>query len=1344
MATTALVRIHPARSLGPSFFDKRTLATLVRLVATVLAFAPGLALAQAGTTTHIQTDGSLGAAVLLDSQSTDSSLYVIGEDLGSVIEQNLYHSFEQFDLATGDTGRFTGSSAISNVVSRITGANPSHLEGKLESKIPGANFYFLNPNGVLFGQNAQVSVPAAFHVSSAENGSFANGMRLVLDSDTGLPSNLEMAPIEKFGFIGGEIKLSGTTLLFGDFGSFDPGSSDTIGGDLSFRGGDIELSQGAKLLGLNKTVTVQASGDLSLNGVSIIDGFGSGIDVANFGDQGPNQQPESIQLSGRNVELGESSYLIAETIGAGCDSSSGASCTGQIVIEATSRITLNPGTQDPEPSEFSSRRFPGLNIDSAPGSSPATILTYRNASSGDDGSVRLKASEIFLVDESRVQALERDPDNISTPRSTGNVEKIGTILPLPPATPPSIEDPVELLPIPEKDPFPPENGTEPGFDADPGPILVEETPPGPPPVGLGPPGVDESAAGPGPGTTAETNTESEGSNFLAPYMNMSSRFKFALEECKAQSADPNSDSFRTNRWPGLPLSPEGPLLAFSPLGMDSTTPGATRGNSTQEAYLKDLSKGAEALRGGRTNQSFKAFENAERVAKAAGDAAAQSDALRGIAEAKQAEGAYVQSVYPLEQAIDLARSSNDPVREAAALGALGNAYVALGEHESAESLLEQAVSVSRGIQISTSSSASPQKLAKKAKRPPADVSLPTGLTSALLNNLGNQRAISGNSEGALAAYEESALLARKSEKWLQAAQAGANAAHTALILEKEETAIRVLAFAHQALALAKTTPAQETTLRIHLAQSEALLAQRNPAGRRLALLTAHEDLLAAIENAEERGDLRAASHGLGSLGALYAEDQGREREAFHLTRRALRSAEEAQATDLLARWYAQLGGFNLEIGQTNAALENYRKAVVLLEETRPEASVVYGSADVAFKRAVEPIYIALVDLLLKSSTSAPKPETTQEILTEARNVIEQWKTAELRSYFQDGCIADVKNVSLDSLDPGAAVVYPIPLPDRLEILVSGASGISRFTVPVGKTQLESEAERFRVLLTNRTSNRYKQPARQLYDWLVAPYRSLLWKSGIDTLVFVPTGALRTIPMSALHDGENFLIKSYAIAVTPSMKLLTPKPLVASDTNILLAGLSEAVQGFPSLPSVPEELSAVEKIYGGQVLLNESFEFENLSRALTDKATGVVHIASHAEFASNTEDSFVLTYNDRLSMDELASLIRGANLSGEPIELLILSACQTALGDDRAALGLAGVAIRAGARSAMGSLWSVSDAATSELVVGFYEALQVPNSNKAQALRAAQSSLIADQRFKHPFYWAPFMIINNWL
>ena len=93
---------------------------------------------------------------------------------------------------------------------------------------------------------------------------------------------------------------------------------------------------------------------------------------------------------------------------------------------------------------------------------------------------------------------------------------------------------------------------------------------------------------------------------------------------------------------------------------------------------------------------------------------------------------------------------------------------------------------------------------------------------------------------------------------------------------------------------------------------------------------------------------------------------------------------------------------------------------------------------------------------------------------------------------------------------------------------------------------------------------------------------------------------------------------------------------------------------------------------------------------------------------------------------------------------MLSACETAAGDERAALGLAGVAIRAGARSAMGSLWSVSDQATSTLVTEFYAALDRPGVSKARALQAAQASLLADPRYAHPYYWAPFLVINNWL
>ncbi|MEO2237326.1 MAG: CHAT domain-containing protein, partial [Candidatus Poseidoniia archaeon] len=343
----------------------------------------------------------------------------------------------------------------------------------------------------------------------------------------------------------------------------------------------------------------------------------------------------------------------------------------------------------------------------------------------------------------------------------------------------------------------------------------------------------------------------------------------------------------------------------------------------------------------------------------------------------------------------------------------------------------------------------------------------------------------------------------------------------------------------------------------------------------------------------------------------------------------------------------------------------------------------------------EPIYLALVDLLLRTSTQVSTPQAQQRRLAEARHVVEQWKAAELRNYFRDSCAAELQATarSVETVDPGAAVVYPIVLADRLELLVSRASGIARFQVAIPASQLEREVRRFRQLLAKRTTREYQVPAQQLYEWLVAPYASLLESEKIDTLVFVPGGVLRTIPMAALHDGEGFLLERYAVAITPGLDLLAPKPLDPSASQLLLAGVSEAVQGYRELPMVERELGAIEALYGGTVLLNASFDAESLRSELRNQRPGVVHLATHAEFTGDPDTSFVLTHDDRLSMEDLTSLMRSVRYGEEPVELLVLSACETAMGDERAALGLAGVAIRAGARSAMGSLWSVSDEAT---------------------------------------------------
>ncbi|HLZ33362.1 MAG TPA: CHAT domain-containing protein, partial [Nitrospira sp.] len=133
-----------------------------------------------------------------------------------------------------------------------------------------------------------------------------------------------------------------------------------------------------------------------------------------------------------------------------------------------------------------------------------------------------------------------------------------------------------------------------------------------------------------------------------------------------------------------------------------------------------------------------------------------------------------------------------------------------------------------------------------------------------------------------------------------------------------------------------------------------------------------------------------------------------------------------------------------------------------------------------------------------------------------------------------------------------------------------------------------------------------------------------------------------------------------------------------------------------------------------------------------------------KFEREVKNSFVLTFDDRLTMDRLSQVVGHFKLRGQPLELLSLSACQTAAGDDRAALGLAGIAIKAGARSALATLWFVNDESSSALVVEFYRQLKNPAMSKAMALRQAQLKVLENPEYQHPIFWAPFLLLNNWL
>lgn len=515
------------------------------------------------------------------------------------------------------------------------------------------------------------------------------------------------------------------------------------------------------------------------------------------------------------------------------------------------------------------------------------------------------------------------------------------------------------------------------------------------------------------------------------------------------------------------------------------------------------------------------------------------------------------------------------------------------------------------------------------------------------------------------------------------------------------------------------------------------------AGGKDAALQAHGRLTAAAAAAERLGDQRGLSFAWGYLGALY-EQTGQSGEAAALTRRAATAAIAAQAPESLYLWRWQEARLAAAAGALRESAAAYERAAVALDEVRGALGGDALSGGGSFRQTVEPLFMGYAETLLRLADA--EPESQQQWLYRARATMERLKAAELEDYFKDDCVAelDARKRAIDRLVPGAAAIYPILLPDRTEILVSIGDRLERFSVPAGRAALTKTINEFRGLLEKRATHQYREPGKKLYDWLIAPLEPRLRAAGVDTLVIVPDGPLRTIPLAALYDGDRFLVERYAVSVSPGLTLIDPKPLASTRPGALLAGLSVAAQGFPALPQVEAELDGVGRILGADSLRNADFSQNALARELRRAAYGVVHIASHGEFSSDHLGSFLLTHDGKISLERLESLVAVSRFREKPVELLVLSACQTAAGDERAALGLAGVALKAGARSAVASLWYVNDAASSELMLGFYQHLQKDGASKAQALRRAQQDLAGQARYRHPYYWAAYMVIGNWL
>lgn len=505
-----------------------------------------------------------------------------------------------------------------------------------------------------------------------------------------------------------------------------------------------------------------------------------------------------------------------------------------------------------------------------------------------------------------------------------------------------------------------------------------------------------------------------------------------------------------------------------------------------------------------------------------------------------------------------------------------------------------------------------------------------------------------------------------------------------------------------------------------------------------------------IQQAQLAEDHRIESYAWGYLGKL-SQDQNLQLDYTpqQQLEQALILAQGEHAPEMTYRWQWHLGRIYGEQGQRTKAIASYQAALANLNDLRSDLVILEREVQFDFKEQIEPVYRELADLLLTGSPSDDELEM-------ARNVIEALQVAELDNYFQDACIT-FEPRSIEQIDQQAAVIYTIVLPGRLEVILATSDNqpnprqiFAHHTQTITQAELEATVQHLREYITEPDRLlEVQQLATQIYGWLIEPLKDQLSIKKPKTLVFVLDGMLQTIPMSALYDGKQYLIENYAIAMTPGLRLVNPQKN-SRPRSFLAGGISKFLrvdnQEFSALTNVPDELENVTKLdkLNSQVLLDEQFTPENLLNQLNLTSATIVHLATHSQFRPNPQKTFLLMWQKLLTIKEFGILLQSRTKAlANPINLFILSACETATGDRRAALGLAGIAVRNGSLSTLATLWQVNDDSTTELMKLFYQYLD--GNHKAEALRQAQLELwsTAGKDWQVPAFWSPYVMIGNW-
>ncbi|WP_341530455.1 CHAT domain-containing protein [Nostoc sp. UHCC 0302] len=740
-----------------------------------------------------------------------------------------------------------------------------------------------------------------------------------------------------------------------------------------------------------------------------------------------------------------------------------------------------------------------------------------------------------------------------------------------------------------------------------------------------------------------------------------------------------------------------------------------------------------------------------------------------------------------DSAIEIARNHSDQLGEIAAWGSLGNAHRLQGEYEQAISNFERSNEIAKRLDNQTYLVSNLNGLANTH----ATLANRNQRRAEFASEVGDKKAAQkfqqytvGYDNQAVQYFEQSLNLARSQNDKVNELRSLLGLIRLYYHQRSQNQAV-VNNTLQQALVVLEQLPdsREKVYAEIQLANLLQLVSQKgemvsnDPATQCLDSQLSpksFELLNKALSAAQKIQDWEAESFAKGRIGHVY-ECRHDYQQAINFTQQALVSTVTNESLYL---WTWQAGRLLKTTGRGREAINFYEKSVDSLKSIRNNLSLQQRDLQFDFRDNVEPVYRQLLELRLEESQHLVGESNIENNLDSVLPIVDELRLAELQNYLGNNCDLALIQKPVPLVGKNTAVLSSIILKDRLAIILTLSDSNQKLKsklswLPVKSQEVKDIINDLRVKLEKRSDleNSYQTRAKQVYDWFIRPFISELEKERIETLVFIQDGILRSIPIAALFDGKKFLIEKYAIAFAPALTLTNPQQSNPKKLQVLAFGLTQPAtietdtgsKFFEPLTQVQSELKMITtSLPKSKGLLNQEFTRERLQQELKENTYPIIHLATHGKFGIDDRETFLVTgkkvvanrqksltnetYNEKLTLNDLYQLINSTRTQKQPIELLTLTACETAVGSDRETLGLAGIAIQAGSKSAIATLWKVDDAATAKLIAKFYQSWH-SGMSKAKALQAAQVAWLQthhQQLESHPGYWSPFILIGNWL